>query len=130
MAIIGEGDFKISFNGKNVTLPVKEVSADTYEQNPLEYEFEDQHGIQLLKKRGNRWIWKIVYYLHAGNKDIFYPNVKTLMGFNGQKVTITPHVDKPDIQHQAWLVCFLDRFNEYPTQKLEIEMEAVNTYAN
>lgn len=123
--ITGYGDMKISYNGVDINISTDVYSIEKYEQESLDYEFDDQRNRQYLYKKGNRWIRDLVIYQTTQTDEEFEDLAIKLLKMCGHAVTLTPHIDEPTKTQLTWLFSFWDRYSEYPIEKIVINLEAV-----
>jgi hypothetical protein len=124
--ITGYSNLKISYGGVDVVISTKDYSIEDYKQESLKFEFEDQNNIQFLYKKGNRWIRKIIITQTNQTDEAFKALFISLDKMNGKPITLTPHIDQPDITQLTWLIAFWDRYNEYPVEQIVIDLVGVD----
>lgn len=124
--ITGYSDLKISYDGVDVVISTKNYSIEEYKQESLKFEFDDQHNVQYLYKKGNRWNRKILVTQTTQSDADFKALLVSLDRMNGKVVTLTPHTDQPDITQLTWLTAFWDRYNKYPVERIIIDLVAVD----
>jgi hypothetical protein len=124
--ITGYSDMLISYGGVDIPISTKDYKIDEYKQDSLKFEFEDQYNIQYLYKKGNRWVRKIIITQTNQTDDDFKDLAIKLMKMCGKPVTLTPHIDEPTKTQLTWLISFWDRYNDYPVEKIVIDLQAVD----
>jgi uncharacterized membrane protein len=124
--ITGYSDMLISYGGVDIPINTKDYKIDEYKQDSLKFEFEDQYNIQYLYKKGNRWVRKIIITQTNQTDDDFKDLAIKLMKMCGKPVTLTPHIDEPTNTQLTWLISFWDRYNDYPVEKIVIDLQAVD----
>jgi len=129
MSITGIGDFRINSGSVNIDIDTNQYSIDEYKDERSEYSEFDQNDANYLYKKGNRMIWEFTInqfnYTDAEFEALFIELDK----INGTVVNFYPHYsDKPALVYPSWMVAFLDRYSEYPVQKIVLKLKAVNLY--
>lgn len=123
--ITGYSNMLIVYDEVSISISTKDYKIDEYKQESLKFDFEDQDNIQYLCKKGNYWLRKIIITQTDQTDLVFSTLAIQLMQMCGKVVTLTPHIDEPTITQLTWLTSFWDKYNQYPVQRIVIDLEAV-----